>query len=332
MAKSTIATLIIVLFAFLSVIDLGRFHLPFQVIKAEELTNTTVIACSADKPVVWTREVITVRAWFSDSKQQSLTYSWSANGGEIDKVGREARWHFKNVKPGTYKATVDVSEFSRKIGECSVVIIVQERTGQRGRETGWSFLVRDQQEEEGFGLYSYVLFGSPPTQDNLARYRETINAYLKAVPHILALEKALKRQKVPRSALNINYLPVTAPPPRSMSVDWVLEHYDYAMARALLRLLPGDHRDGPYIVSSLDPLSIHSSLSGKYLYQDLSKVPDKIVTLWAKEFFNQAAQERFWETRTAKQFALKMRTTIAVLAIGLPIVQDSIDKWLDWFG
>ena len=47
-----------------------------------------------------------------------------------------------------------------------------------------------------------------------------------------------------------------------------------------------------------------------------------------REFQNQAAQERFWEPRTMEILTLKLRTTIAVLAIGLPEVQSAVHKWI----
>jgi len=62
----------------------------------------------------------------------------------------------------------------------------------------------------------------------------------------------------------------------------------------------------------------------------LSRIPTHLVFLWAKEFFNQAAQERFWEESTARQLALKLRTTLAILAVGLPDVRKGLDDWIAW--
>jgi hypothetical protein len=169
-----------------------------------------------------------------------------------------------------------------------------------------------------------------PTEANRARYEKVIEAYLLSIPHITDLERALERENVSRSVLNISYLPITERPPKDMimSVEWVLNHYDYASARVLLRRLPGDSRHGPYIISSFVPLSGITKLPGKYLYQDLSLVPPRIVQLWANEFLAQAAQERFWQERTIQHLALKLRTTIAVAAIGLTITQGAVDDWI----
>ena len=88
--------------------------------------------------------------------------------------------------------------------------------------------------------------------------------------------------------------------------------------------------EGPYIVSTLNPLSGTERLSSKYLYQDLSLVPPHLVSLWVREFMNQAEQEHFWEERKAVQLVLKLRTTIGVLAIGLPDVQAGLRQWIVW--
>jgi hypothetical protein len=287
-----------------------------------------IISCSPEKPAVWPRERINVRVWVSSSDRKSLSYKWNATGGQIHGSGPEVRWDFKGVKPGIYTARVEVGDSGFGVAECSAQVVVKARTGERGGETGWSLLLRGEKEAVGYGLYSYLLFGSPPTKATLERYRKVVETYLWLVPSIVDLEN----YGIPRSELNINYLPVTeVPPKRSMSIEWVFSHYDYARARVLLRCLAGNYRDGPYIISTIKPLSGISRLTGQYLYQDLSRIPPSIVELWAKEFFNQAAQERFWEERTATKFALKLRTTVAVLAIGFAEVRGALDTLIVWF-
>jgi hypothetical protein len=110
-----------------------------------------------------------------------------------------------------------------------------------------------------------------------------------------------------------------------------VDHYDYARARVLLDSLPGDLREGPYLVSVLKPLA--STAPREYLFQNLSFVPDdddKLISYWVREFLAQAAQERFWEPRTLDSFVLKLRTTIAVLSFGLQPVQKGLESWVSW--
>jgi hypothetical protein len=133
--------------------------------------------------------------------------------------------------------------------------------------------------------------------------------------------------------LNIAYVPVRALPERQAPTERLLAEYDYARARSLLRLFPGSNREGPYVVSSLRPLGNSNqpaAMPNPYLFQDLSKVPPHLVSSWVKEFLNQAAQERFWEDRSAERFALRLRVTVGVLAAALPEVKKALDTWIAW--
>lgn len=210
------------------------------------------------------------------------------------------------------------------------------------RETGRDYLVGKQAEKEGYGLYSYLLFGTPPTKVTRERYLRAIAAYF-TIPPITSVEEYL-----PPWQLNITYLLLTDPPTPEVAqclrtqcisddsdragrvADWVLDHYHYARAQVLLRALPGTHRHGPYIVSYSEPLTGIGPLSGQYLYQNLSSVPPFLVQSWVQEFLNQAAQEHFWEERTVEQLALRLRTAIEIFAEGLPEVQGALDRWIAW--
>ena len=145
------------------------------------------------------------------------------------------------------------------------------------------------------------------------------------LPEIAGLE----RHFAP-SELNITYLPVNAMPSETdikLLARWVLDHYDYARARSLIRGFSGDNREGPYIVSVSAPLSNQAPLSN-VLWQDLSTIPAQLAGSWVKEFMNQAAQEHFWETRSLPQLRLKIRTVIAVLSMAWPEVRNSLDSYI----
>jgi len=182
--------------------------------------------------------------------------------------------------------------------------------------------VGNQPEDQGYGLYSYLLFASPPTHATRDRYQAAVTAYLEFISPIKVLEEYLQRRQ-----LNITYLPLTVSLPERIlpqeSTQWILEHYNYTRARILLSTLPGAHSEGPYIVSSRKPLRVGKILAEPYLYQDLSWVPPRLVELWVKAFLNQATQERFWEERTAERWVRKLRTAIAILAEGLPEVHKA---------
>jgi hypothetical protein len=213
--------------------------------------------------------------------------------------------------------------------ECVERVIVRQDAGPRGpapaRETGAALLGAGGQESEGYGLYSYLLLGAPPGAGTRERYLKAIEAFWAVVPQIAALERY-----VPRAELNVAYVPVRSAPGPSVSAEWILDNYDHARARSLLRYLPGSHRDGPYLVSALRSLGGGAPASGQHLFQDLSGVPPHLAASWVKEFLNQAAQERFWDERSGAKLALKLRVTVGVLGEGLPEVRKALDGWISW--
>jgi len=300
-----------------------------------------IVVCSPDKPIVRPSETIRLRAYATSPTDQPLQYAWSVPAGRVEGQGPEVRWDFTGVRVGVvYEAKVLVNDASGGFADCSVRVIVQAQPRQalRGgnRETGRSFLLPDQVETNGYGLYSYLLLGSPPTAATRERYLKAVEEYLR-FPDLTQLETF----NIPHRTLNITYLPLKVPPERPVLdqladerynevAEWMLKQYDYERARVLLRGLPGTHREGPYIVSILKPPTWNSSLSPPYLYQDQSSVPPHLVSLWAKEFLNQAAQEQFWQERTAVQLVLKLRTAIGILATALPEVRKALDDWVAW--
>ena len=290
------------------------------------------LACSADRPTVAIGETVLLKAWAVTPPGQTLRYAWEATVGRLEAEGPEARWTLSNLRPGRYAASVRVEGQAGQTAECLLRVIVRQDPAARllqesrplPRETGSALLLESQGEAAGYGLYSYLLLGSPPAGAVRERYLGVIEAIWRLVPEIARLEA-----HVPRQELNIAYVPVTSPPPGAVSAEWILEKYDYARARTILRLLPGTHRDGPYVVSALRPLAAPTPL-GPALFQDLSRVPPHLVSAWVKEFLNQAAQERFWEERTGQQLANRLRLTIGVLAAGLPEVRRALDDWIAW--
>jgi hypothetical protein len=286
------------------------------------------VACSSEKPIAATEETITLRAWTDAARDPRTRYLWWATAGHISGQGRTARWDLSELGSGGYAASVRVDVEGVVSNECLIRVIVYLRTRGRGSEGGWALLIGGHQEATGYGLYSYLLLGSPPSKAAHERYLNTLEAYWRLMPEVGALERYVQRAE-----LNIAYLPVTSKPASSISPDWLLANYDYARARSLLRHLPGETRDGPYIVSTLTPLGGWSgvTVAGQpYLFQDLSRVPPHLAATWVKEFLNQAASERVWDDRTGAWLAKRLRLTVANLAEGLPDVTKALNNWISW--
>jgi hypothetical protein len=191
------------------------------------------------------------------------------------------------------------------------------------RLTGREFLVQPLNEAAGYGLYSYVLFGSGPTDASRQRYESAIQAFLQVISDV----NELAAEGVSRQRLNILYLPIKQPVKTPPVAAEVLANYDFARSEALLSKLSGGIRTGgPYVVSTLKPLSGLSGLD-KFLYQDLSSVPSTLIVPWINEFRVQASRDEFWEGQTMAQLALSLRTKIEIAALALPDVKAAA---LDW--
>ena len=190
------------------------------------------------------------------------------------------------------------------------------------------FLVKGQAEPAGYGLYSYFLLGAPPANEHAReRVLKAIDAFVTMTPPLTALEGLFERGE-----LNANQMPVDAPAPGDKpGAQWILEHYDYARARAILsRIENGTLRQGPYLVSVLQPAGTRGPMPAPMLLQDLSAVPAHLVGDWYRLFLNQAAQEHFWESRQLEAVGVRMRTIVGVLALGLPDVQGAVKQWVRW--
>jgi hypothetical protein len=285
------------------------------------------VACSPSMPVVAPSETIRVRAWAA-SDAGPLTYRWVATTGRIAAVGSDVDWTIdvSDARP-PYSATVRVDSTAGESGTCTVE--VWPALGARkpgGQEAGRALLLPGRHMPTGYGLYSYILLGSEPLNPmRRERYLKTLEAWRALVPVLAELERYLKPAE-----LNVTLVPVQRPGDGNVSADWLLEHYDYARARVLLRAVGQTGRDGPYIVSSLEALGETAPLVGPHLFQDLSSVPPPLVAAWTSEFLSQSSQQRFWEPRTGARLALRMRTTLRVLANGMGDVQTSLGQWISW--
>jgi hypothetical protein len=284
--------------------------------------------CSADTPTVPLGGNVTLKAWARSPSGRAVRYTWGATAGRIEGRGAEARWSLAELRPGTFAATVTAGDGESTSSECLVRVTVRRDAGSRGlsRETGRTFLSAGQPEATGYGLYSYLLLGAPPSESSRDRYLKAIDAYLTLIPDVVDLE-----EYVPRRELNIFYMPVRSAPTPPVTAQWVLDNYDYARARSLLRAVPGPNRDGPYILAAFKPPDgAGGTAGGQYLFQDLSSVPPHLAASWVREFLNQAAQERFWEEKRAVQLAQRMRETVGIMGAGLPEVRKSLDSWISW--
>ena len=90
------------------------------------------------------------------------------------------------------------------------------------------------------------------------------------------------------------------------------------------------HGDGPFIISPYRPLEAPNSLTTPYIFEDLSSVPPDVVEFWVQQFKCPTAQERSWDKETVSSVALRLRTAIAIFALGLPEVKKAVAQWIEF--
>ncbi|MEA2080368.1 MAG: hypothetical protein U9P00_11025 [Pseudomonadota bacterium] len=214
----------------------------------------------------------------------------------------------------------------------------RDDAAQGAFEAGHHLLAANEPEQPGYGLYSYLLFASVPTDANRDHYLQAIAAII-TIPDVGELVEAgfLARE------LNITSIPVRMPlhdGEKGLSQqnvarmsEWILEYYDYARARYLLKRLPGTHESGPYLLSTFSPLEGEDGTVESFLRQDFSRVPDSRAGLtyaWVREFLERANQPRLWDEWTMKMFVQKLRLAIAVLGENVPPVINAMETLIKW--
>lgn len=197
----------------------------------------------------------------------------------------------------------------------------------QNKRTGRTILVDNQAETVGYGLYSYLLFESPPTPQTKPLYLAIISACLKEFPDL----DGLRKEHRPES-LNVIHLPVT----RNISApraEEILQYYSYERAQAILGQLSMIQRNGgPYLASSLVPVS-NSSRANQSLYQDLSAIhfvshqedQINIARNWVLGFVNQVSKPRAWDRATLATFTDEIRERIQPVFTSQGLSADKLD-------
>jgi hypothetical protein len=204
---------------------------------------------------------------------------------------------------------------------------VPEDRQAQDKRTGRTLLVDNQAETVGYGLYSYVLFESPPTSQTKPLYLAIISACLKEFPDL----DGLRKEHRPES-LNVIHFPAT----RNISApraEEILQYYSYERAQAILDRLPKIQKNGgPYLVSSLAPASSRSGTS-LFLYQDLSAVrfvssqegQTQMASDWVLSFVNRVSKPRAWDRATLGHFTNEMWNTTQPLFERYGVRADQLD-------
>lgn len=319
---------------------------------APELGVSLQIACAPDQPLVHAGESVTLRAWVTDASgnplEQTVRFTWSAAAGEIA-GGDVATWSFGPATEGSggvTKATAKVIAEHEKLGQvtCELVVYATKDVSpstsasarRSNRLSARALLLSENAPPRGYGLYSYLLFDTPPNgEQERERYLKAIEAYFLVLQPIEEMGRHRRR-----SELNIVMLPVkrsfdlpdnlSEPNQAAQAALQVLAAYDYARAQVLLSELGGNVvRSGPYLVSKLPA---GSTEKGTPLFFDMSHVVPRLVWNWVRAFCSLAAQERSWSDVSLRKLALNTRNVVAVAARETPEVITRLNDWIPLLG
>jgi hypothetical protein len=288
------------------------------------------LICLTEQPAIVEGESVKLNAWASTSDGRPVTpavaFEWEAKVGRIGVQAAATRWDLSGVRvePPDLNRKVIATVKAKPLGQselrCTVEVLIGKKETtipDRGTLSGENliparrFLLPGKAEAPGFGLYSYLLFSTPPKDDEeRARYLKAIEAYLLVLQDV---DDYLRRHIRPRG-LNATYLPLTKMPAAAKSNDqWalnVLEVYDYAEARILLNRVKQASQNGPYLLSVLKPLSQPGTPA--YLWEDLTGVVPDLTWDWIKFFTYLAAQERSWSEDSLRRFGLTLLNLIKI--------------------
>jgi hypothetical protein len=169
-------------------------------------------------------------------------------------------------------------------------------------------------EAAGYGLYSYLLFGSS-SEAAYHRRLAAACAYLSVIPD--RAEPAI--QELSSENLNIFYVPLRSSSYRrdvltTQDAAWLVANYDYSRASLLLGRI-GEEGDDIYLVSYRERLTrVEAPEADQLLVQDLSLVSLELVELWVKEFRRQIRREAYWDEFTFRQAMLRLRSALPHVA------------------
>jgi hypothetical protein len=288
------------------------------------------MVCLPSVPSAQVGSSVTLNAWYGGAKGVKPEFKWSVTTGAIHSENGVTTWDLKGADPGATYADVDAMVNGAKAATCEIQLVVEvegEEPKHRGpgatiQMSGRGFLTASQSEPDGFGLYSYILFGSRPAAADRDRYIAILDAALRLLKPTNDLVTRIKAFQ-----LNSTWLPVTSLPASDPDSKWLVENYDYTSAAVFLARAGIKNPDAIYILSVRSPLSKAAS-TPPFLKQDLSHVPADLASTWVTLFINQAAQERFWDSNTFAGVVAKMRLAIALTAQGVPNVETAMGTWL----
>ena len=98
---------------------------------ATPVNRSFTVVCSTDNQTVYagSGDAVVVHAHSSNPDNVPVTYSWTANGGNIEGSGPDARWT-ASATPGVYTVSLHVNDGRGATGDCSADVRVAQKVQQ----------------------------------------------------------------------------------------------------------------------------------------------------------------------------------------------------------
>jgi outer membrane protein OmpA-like peptidoglycan-associated protein len=105
------------------VFKVAASHVPY---KAPPVNHPPTASCSADKSSVFvdSGDTVAVTSQASDPDGDTLTYNWTATGGQVDGTGPAVHWLSAGTVAGTYTVTLKVDDGRGGTATCGVDVTV----------------------------------------------------------------------------------------------------------------------------------------------------------------------------------------------------------------
>lgn len=278
-------------------------------------------ACSSDRPVVVPGGTLRLREFRDKAAHAAAVPRWTVPAGELVARGVDTFWKIPETlgDGARLEATVSVGDSGQS---CSVSVIVTKEDLTRGPlAPSWFPLILESAPTETYGLFTYILIGSVPTDLLRERALSLLEAYIGFSPFLGEVRRYVQNP----AEINATAVPARPPLPERITPESVLERYDFAAAQAIMRRVGKLDTRGIYIVSSLEPLhGPNPSPPEVVAVQDLTSIPADVVAVWVREFLSQTSSERRWDLPYLRRMVLGLRTTISVIAESLPGARDRI--------
>lgn len=294
---------------------------PSQTVDAQSATSD-VIACSASEFLAQRGDRVELYAYAAKSLSSSA-FVWEVQAGALKQSsGTLVGWTLSglNAAAATVTASVSVHDPSIPPAQCSVdVAILPDTVVSRGAaNTGRAMISQNDAEEQGFPLYSYLLFGRRPLGEERVLCLTAIEAVLSYAEDITTLRRYFKVDQLDVAALFVSQrVPTEVSRLSSEEVaEWILDHYDFVRAQSILARIGDTRRELIYLVTSSSPLGVvrDNNPSADAVVQRLEGVPDAILAGVIRRFLNQAV--RADRPKADQIFSLMLRARILIAQAG----------------